>query len=87
MTDIYNYLSFQNIIEIFKPDRHWEKVYRIHQKARTHSYVNICWMIFCGTATLYFTRIWLFVEPDVKCISARLMSEQNGVRFLRFDSV
>ena len=54
---------------MFEPDKHYEKVYRLHCKSRTHSYVNIGWMIITGFATIYFGFYLFLVETDVKCIA------------------
>ena len=58
--------------DIFTPDKHWEKVYKIHKKTRRHSQLNICWMVFTGLVTMYFAYIRFMVESDVKCIAAQV---------------
>ena len=70
---------------LLKPDLHWKKVYKMHLKARTHSYVNSAWMVFCVGVFVYFANIKYNVEIDVKCIAVRDIEDSS--KFVRYASV
>ena len=53
--------------DLFTADKQWKRVYLMHQRARTHSYVNLLWLLFSLASFLYFLKIKYFVEYGVKC--------------------
>mmetsp|Transcript_24232 Transcript_24232/g.37356 ORF Transcript_24232/g.37356 Transcript_24232/m.37356 type:complete len:96 (+) Transcript_24232:115-402(+) len=73
-------------------DKHYMRIFSIHQKARSHSYLNIGWMAFTACLTLYFAKYLFLVEQDVSCIAAKRkemfqQSDEIQYKFKRFDSV
>ena len=70
---------------MFEPDKHYEKVFRLHCKTRTHSYVNIGWMLITGFATIYFGYYLFYVETDVKCIAVGI--DPLNKEFIRFNTM
>ena len=70
---------------MFEPDIHYEKIYKLHCKTRTHSYINIGWMMITGFATVYFGYYLFLIETDVKCIAVRI--DPFTKSFLRFSSM
>ena len=80
-------LSAMNLDHIFQPDKHWEKVYKIHRNTRTHSYVNFAWMLVVLGISAYFYNVRVNVESDVKCIAASVPGDAENNKFLRLSSV
>ena len=60
--------------QLMKPDKHYLRIYHTHCRARTHSYVNLCWTIFTGMLSLYFGLYLFKKERDLQCIAAKKYS-------------
>lgn len=77
-----------------EPDPHYQRIFAMHQKARSHSYVNICWTACCLLLSVYFGYYYFCVETNVKCIAMRNPEfnslPQEGIslhgKFLKFES-
>ena len=70
---------------LFTPEKQWQRMYKVHQLARTHSYVNILWTFFTSSLALYFGSFLFFKETSVSCIAAKVPGEE--LKFVRFSSM
>ena len=51
-----------SILEI---DKHYMRIFKIHEKARSHSYANFIWMCFTAYMTFHFSKYLFFEESNV----------------------
>lgn len=69
--------------QFIEHDKHYMKIYNLHKKVRTHSYVNIGWMLFCLSLTFYFAYYLFIVESDVKCKVVHIQNQNsNATKYL-----
>ena len=62
---------------LITPDRQYQRVFKMHQRLRLHSYLNFIWMCMCAGLTIYFGTFLYVTEADTKCVAAKIFNHTN----------